>query len=135
MFSRQQLHLDLLQRIMDGEAKEERHQRVSLLASFMLVDLPAPTFLILPMVTRRSRVHHSDEWNQPTQTFCFMEFAQHGTSEHMVVSPNAINRKHCRSGIHDCSDGMADAIHTCSGGKCEQEWSTNPLHFLSELSR
>ena len=39
MFSRQQLRLDLLQRIMDGEAKEERHQRVSLLASFMLVDL------------------------------------------------------------------------------------------------
>ena len=56
MFTRLQILLDLRQCIVDGEAEEEGHERVALLAPFMQLDVMPHTFAVDPLVARRLEV-------------------------------------------------------------------------------
>ena len=120
----QQLHLNLL------EAKEGLLARLLHVGGSPVTHLPHPangnTKVARTPFSRMELTHAN-----------FLLRGVRSTWHFGAVSPNAINRKHRRSGVQisDCSDCMADAIHSCSGGKCELEWSANPLHFLSELTR
>ena len=135
MFRTIHLPVSFHQRIMDGKAEQDGHQRVPLFASFRLPHRVPPTCFVFPLILCRLTINCPNEWQQSSQTKHIVHF-QHGASEDVVVRSNAINGEHCCRGIcvGHCPDGMSNTICACSGGECKLIRCASCLSFCAELT-
>ena len=110
-----EIFLGGLHRCIDPQRKQERHERVSLLASFALTDLVNNTKIIVPQIRGLSSVEQSDKkdllasW-QPLQSFQHCPLGDH------VEGADSVYRKHCRMRIRISQSlrHMGDTLRACS---------------------